>query len=101
MIQDPHWPSLSRDPGKDVDIPADSVMVIRTWCDPGQPQSFRARILYGRIPGTSQDAVVTADPAEVLIVVQEWLVALPGASGLPVLPVPTAQRQAQQNSPWI
>lgn len=81
MIRDDHWSDPPDDHQTDPATPAFGTMIIRTWYEPGHPPGFRARITYGQTPGMEPSAAYTADPAEVLRVVQEWLAAQPGAAG--------------------
>ncbi|WP_426226428.1 hypothetical protein [Pseudarthrobacter sp. DSP2-3-2b1] len=66
------------DDADDREAPAAETMIISRWHEPGHPQGFRARITYGRTPGAGPRTVSTADPDEVLRVVQEWLASGPG-----------------------
>lgn len=60
-------------------FPPMGTMIIRTWLESGHLGGFRARIIYGQTLGFDQNTVTTADPNEVLKVVQHWLAAQPGA----------------------
>lgn len=78
MMRDDHpWPG-SGDKTDDSEIPPVETMIIRRWQEPDHPRGFRARIIYGQTPGIARSTVSTADPNEVLRVVQEWLAAQPG-----------------------
>lgn len=81
MMRDDHpWPG-SGDQADDIEIPPVETMVIRRWQEAGHPRGFRARITYGQTPGIARGTVSTADPNEVLRVVQEWLAGQPGIAG--------------------
>lgn len=79
MKKDDGWPDSAYEAG-DPEVPAVETMIISRWDEPGHPQGFRARITYGKTPGIGPNTVSTADPAEVLRVVQEWLGGQPGIS---------------------
>lgn len=49
-----------------------STMVIRVWTEPGRPDGFRARLLFGDEQGQDQ-SVVSAAPGEVVDAVRAWL----------------------------
>jgi hypothetical protein len=53
--------------------PPMGTLVIRTWDEPGQTPSFRARLTYSQAPDDDPSSLCTADPAEVLSVVRQWL----------------------------
>lgn len=63
------------------DMPVVQTMIISKWLESGHTKSFRARITYRETPGIAQSAVSTADPDEVLRVVQGWLAGQPGNAG--------------------
>jgi hypothetical protein len=56
-------------------------MTIRTWLESGHSRGFRARIFFGPTPGYDQSTGTTADPREVLEVVQHWLATQSGLPG--------------------
>jgi hypothetical protein len=58
-------------------MPSMGTLVIRTWHEPDQTPSFRARITYSQAPGDEPTMVSTADQDEVLSVVRQWLSAQP------------------------
>ena len=58
--------------------PAMGTLVIRTWNEPDQTPSFRARLTYSQAPDDQPSSTLTADPDEVLSVVRQWLNARPG-----------------------
>jgi hypothetical protein len=74
--KDENWVESTEDAG----VPPMGTMIIRTWRESGHLGGFRARIIYGQTPGIDQSTVTTADPNEVLKVVQHWLAAQSGAS---------------------
>lgn len=78
MIKDDRW---SADEAGDPDMPVVQTMIISKWLESGHTKSFRARITYRQTPGIAQGAVSTADPDEVLRVVQGWLAGQPGKAG--------------------
>lgn len=81
MMRDDHpWPG-SGDNADESGIPPIETMIIRRWQEPDHPQGFRARITYGQTPGIARSTVSTADPNEVLRVVQQWLAGQPGIAG--------------------
>lgn len=58
----------------DSDVPDGGTLVIRTWHEhPAQLSGFRARITFGPALGNEHTTVSTADPDQVLRVVQQWL----------------------------
>lgn len=64
--------------GTDSAMPPMGTLVIRTWCEPDQVPSFRARITYSQEPD-DPNTVAAADPDEALSVVRQWLFAQPGS----------------------
>lgn len=48
-------------------------LVIRTWYEPDQVPSFRARVTYSQDADDDPATVVAADPDEALSVVRQWL----------------------------
>lgn len=58
--------------------PAMGTLVIRTWDEPDQTPSFRARLTYSQAPDDDPSSTCTADPEEVLSVVRQWLNARQG-----------------------
>lgn len=79
MRNDQDWASYA-DEGLG-NTPAASLLVIRTWQNPGSPPSFRARITFGRAPEAQEQTIATSDPTEVLSVVRDWLAGRPGVAG--------------------
>lgn len=77
MMMDDRWPDSADDP----EVPAVETMIISRWHEPDHPQGFRARITYGQTPGRGPNTVASADPDEVLRMVQEWLACRPGTAG--------------------
>ncbi|SEQ79143.1 hypothetical protein SAMN05444745_11116 [Arthrobacter sp. OV608] len=75
------WSDSDEDSGAAPEVPAVNTMIIRTWYEPSHDQGFRARITYSKTLDNSQNTVTTADSAEVLRVVQQWLSIQPGVSG--------------------
>lgn len=71
-------------PGNAGKVPSDhaappmGTLVIRTWDEPDQTPSFRARLTYSRAPDDVPGTVSTADPEEVVNLVRQWLNARPG-----------------------
>jgi hypothetical protein len=63
----------------DSGTPPMGTLVIRTWYEPHQMPSFRARITYSQVPGNDPVTVVAADPDAALSVVRQWLFAQPGS----------------------
>lgn len=64
------------------DVPDGGTLVIRTWHEhPAQLSGFRARITYGSASGNEPTTVSTADPDQVLRVVQQWLLTQTAAPG--------------------
>lgn len=59
--------------------PPMGTLVIRTWDEPDQTPSFRARLTYSRAPDDVPGTVSTADPEEVLRLVRQWLSTRPGS----------------------
>jgi hypothetical protein len=80
MTKDQQSSDSAGDPRTNVMIPAAGLMVIRTWHEAVHPQGFRARISYGQSPDTDPSTLATADPAEILRVVREWLATSLGGS---------------------
>lgn len=57
-------------------VPDAGTLVISTWHERGaRGGGFRARITFGATSGAERTAVSTADAAQALRVVQEWLLA--------------------------
>lgn len=81
MMRDDHPWRGSVDKADDSEITPVETMIITRWQEPSHPRGFRARITYGQTPGIAQSTVSTADPYEVLRVVQEWLAGQPGIAG--------------------
>lgn len=77
-MNDNDWSDSPEDPLAPSAVPESGTLIIRTWSEPGHRQEFRARITYGQTHGLDVNTVSTADPDEVLRVVQEWLAAKPG-----------------------
>ena len=74
-------PSGSSDAAQsDGAIPSMGTLVIRTWDEPDQTPSFRARLTYSQAPDDDPTSTCTADPEELLSVVRQWLSARPGTS---------------------
>jgi hypothetical protein len=80
MMRDDRW-SDSADEDGDTEVPAVETMIISRWHEPGHPQGFRARLTYGQTPGSGPSTVASADPDDVLRMVQEWLARRPGIGG--------------------
>ena len=67
-------PSDYLDEGEsDPALPSMGTLVIRTWHEPDQTPSLRARITYSEDPSGEPRTVSTADPDKVLSVVRQWL----------------------------
>lgn len=81
MKGDHQWSDPAGEAGAVPENPVSDTIVIRAWHEPGHPQGFRARITYGEPPGSGPSTIVTADPAEVLRVVKNWLGSQPGVDG--------------------
>jgi hypothetical protein len=81
VMKDQHWLGSTDDPGAEPVVPTLGTIIIRTWLESGHSRGFRARITFGPTPGYDQSTVTTADPGEVLEVVQHWLATQPGLSG--------------------
>jgi hypothetical protein len=63
-------------------VPDCGTLVIRTWHEHhDQISGFRARITFGPALGTEHTTVSTADPNQVLRVVQQWLLTQTAAPG--------------------
>jgi hypothetical protein len=63
-------------------VPDGGTLVIRTWHEHhAQLPGFRARITYGPALGNEHTTVSTADPDQVLRVVQQWLLTQTAAPG--------------------
>jgi hypothetical protein len=54
-------------------------LVISTWNEPGQADSFRARVTYGQDVDAQPASVTYADPEEVLGFVRRWVFARSGS----------------------
>jgi hypothetical protein len=80
MMKDAHWSDTAYEAG-DPEVPAVETMIISRWHEPGHPQGFRARITYRQTPGSGPSTVASADPDEVLRMVQQWLAGRPGIGG--------------------
>jgi hypothetical protein len=80
MTEDQQSSDSAGDLKANVRYPAAGLMAISTWHETVHPQGFRARISYGQSPDTGPSTLATADPAEILRVVREWLATLPGGS---------------------
>lgn len=76
-MMDDRW-SESDDETGEPELPAVDTLVISRWHQPGHPQGFRARITFGQASGSGPSTVASADPDEVLRMVQEWLAGWPG-----------------------
>lgn len=70
MTQDDPPSGASDESGSD---PAMAALVIRTWNEPDHAPGFRARLTYSQAPDEEPRTVSTADPAEVLRLVRQWL----------------------------
>ncbi|MDQ0078568.1 hypothetical protein J2S97_003767 [Arthrobacter oryzae] len=73
MTNDDRPPGISHEDESDTAMPSMSTLVIRTWHEPDQTPSLRARITYGEDPSGEPRTVSTADPDKVLSVVHQWL----------------------------
>ncbi|MDQ0078275.1 hypothetical protein [Arthrobacter oryzae] len=73
MTNDDRPSEISDDDESDPAMPSMGTLVIRTWHEPDQRPSFRARITYGEEPSGERRTVSTADPEKVLSVVRQWL----------------------------
>lgn len=51
----------------------EGTLVIRTWSEPNQEAGFRARVIHTSQLDERPGMVSTADPAEVLAIVRQWL----------------------------
>lgn len=63
---------------EDLEFPEVETLVISRWHEPRHSQGFRARITYAQASGSDPRTVASADPDEVLRMVQEWLAGQPG-----------------------
>lgn len=67
-------------PQEQADSPTDTgTLVIRTWHEPDQVISFRARLTYSHALDDAPNTVATADPDEALRIVRQWLRARSGS----------------------
>lgn len=80
MMKDDRRPGTWNNAGS-AEIPPVETIIISRWYEPGHTQGFRARMTFGQTSGTARSTVSTADPDEVLRVVQEWLAGQPGIAG--------------------
>lgn len=80
MTSDDGSSGMSAQEGADSGTPPMGTLVIRTWYEPDQVTSFRARITYSKEPDDEPATVVASDPDEALSVVRQWLFAQPGSS---------------------
>lgn len=71
-------PEIFKHDSAPADVPLLGTLIIRTWYEPDQASGFRARITHSQKPGEEPTSTSTADPAEVLNVVQQWLATRPG-----------------------
>ena len=81
MTNDDRPSGSSDEDASDPAMPSMGTLVVRTWHEPDQTPSFRARITFSHAPGDEPTAVSTADPDEVLSVVRQWLSAQPVPPG--------------------
>ena len=77
MTNDDRPSGISGEDGSDLAMSSMGTLVIRTWHEPGQTPSFRARVTYSRAPGGEPSTVSSADPDDVLSIVRQWLSAAP------------------------
>lgn len=80
-MTDQDRPGPREDPTSESVFPPIGTIIIRAWFEPSHQRGFRARISYGEAPSYDQGTVATADPAEVLEIVQNWLNSLHGLLG--------------------
>jgi hypothetical protein len=73
MINNDRPPGISDEDESDAARPSMSTLVIRTWHEPDQTPSLRARITYSDDPSGEPRNVSTADPEKVLSVVRQWM----------------------------
>ncbi|CAH0272360.1 hypothetical protein SRABI26_03700 [Arthrobacter sp. Bi26] len=77
MTSDDRPSGISDEDESDPVMPSMGTLVVRTWHEPDQTPSFRARVTFSQAPGGEPITVSTADPDEVLSVVRGWLFAQP------------------------
>lgn len=75
MAKDDRPSGSSDEDESDPTTPSMGTLVIRTWHEPDQTPSFRARVIYSQTLDGEPSTVSTADPDEVLSVVRQWLAA--------------------------
>jgi hypothetical protein len=73
MTNNDRPPGISDEDESDAAMPCMSTLVIRTWHEPDQTPTFRSRVTYSETPSGEPSTISTADPDEVLSVVQQWL----------------------------
>lgn len=73
MTNDDRPAGISDEDESDAAMPSVGTLVIRTWHEPDQMPSLRARITYSEDPSGEPRTVSTADPDKVLSVVRQWL----------------------------
>jgi hypothetical protein len=66
-------PGISDEAESEAGVPSMRTLVIRTWYERGQTPTFRSRVTYSETPSGEPSTISTADPDEVLSVVQQWL----------------------------
>lgn len=75
MISDDPPSGISAQDDTDSGTRPMGALVIRTWNEPDQVSSFRARITYSQNPDDDPATLVATDPDEALSVVRQWLFA--------------------------
>lgn len=81
MTSDDRPSGIPDDDESDQAMPFMGTLVIRTWQEPDQVPSFRARVTYNQAPSGEPSIFSTADPDNVISVVRQWLSAQLGPPG--------------------
>lgn len=81
MTSDDRPSGIPDDDESDQAMPSIGTLVIRTWQEPDQVPTFRARVTYSQAAGGEPSILSTADPDNVVSLVRQWLSAQLGSPG--------------------